>query len=199
MNFQTSFGLRRRSLDSDDVDRSGRGERELLFTERSGGRWVTGVWSTVELVPAPFLSSARLRRHSTWPHGFLRSTRTALRARRRSIVGMAKHGQSLQDPNVNSSPFKDGRSISAINAAPGADVLEQHEPDRCRNPTTTCGSPTCSNNPCRPFVTLSRELPGGTTPAAGFDVKQNPVTVEHSGLAQDLAGAAAASFFGVPV
>jgi hypothetical protein len=33
----------------------------------------------------------------------------------------------------------------------------------------------------------------------GFDVNLNPVTVQHSGLAQIWAGAAAASFFGVPV
>ena len=35
--------------------------------------------------------------------------------------------------------------------------------------------------------------------AQGFDVNQNPVTVQHSGLAQIWAGADAANFFGVPV
>ena len=146
------------------------------------------------LVPGPVLSSAldhvdaQLGRMVSQIHrdGLAGST---------TLIVTAKHGQSPQDPSQLVT-VQDGPIVTAINAAwqqthPGNpslivagtndDVWQSYLSD---NSQTACD-----------FVKAYL----WDHPAQGFDVNQNPVTVQHSGLTRIWAGADAAHFFGVPV
>ena len=147
-----------------------------------------------QLVPGPVLSSAldyvdaQLGRMVSTIHkdGLAGST---------TIIVTAKHGQSPQDPNKLIT-VKDGPIISAINAA-----WAQANPS---NPSLIVAGTDddlwqsyLSDNSQAACDFVKSYLWNHT--ADGFDVNQNPVTVQHSGLAQIWAGADAAHFFGVSV
>jgi arylsulfatase A-like enzyme len=112
-----------------------------------------------------------------------------------TIIVTAKHGQSPQDPNKLIT-VQDGPIISAINAAwaqthPSntALIVAGTDDDLWQSYLSDNSQATCD------FV--KSYLWNHT--AQGYDVAKNPVTVQHSGLAQIWAGAAAANFFGVSV
>jgi hypothetical protein len=147
-----------------------------------------------QLVPGPVLSSAldyvdaQLGRMVSEIHkdGLANST---------TIIVTAKHGQSPIDPSKLVT-VKDGPIISAINAAwsmthPGNPslIVAGTDDDLWQSYLSDNSQAACD------FV--QNYLLNHT--AQGFDVNHNPVTVQHSGLAQVWAGAAAANFFGVPV
>jgi hypothetical protein len=157
--------------------------------EPGGYQWLNG-----QLVPGPVLSSAltyvdaQLGRMVSQIHkdGLTGST---------TIIVTAKHGQSPQDPNKLIT-VKDGPIISAINTAwaqthpNNSNLIVAGTDDDLWQSYLSDNSQTACD-----FV---KDYLWNHT-AAGFDVNQNPVTVQHSGLAQIWAGADAASFFGDPV
>lgn len=112
-----------------------------------------------------------------------------------TIIVTAKHGQSPQDPNELVT-VQDGPIIGAINAAwaqahPGnKNLIVAGTDDDLRQSYLSDNSQAACD-----FV--KNYLRNHT--AQGFDVNDKPVTVQHSGLAQIWAGAAAAKFFGVSV
>jgi arylsulfatase A-like enzyme len=112
-----------------------------------------------------------------------------------TIIVTAKHGQSPQDPNKLVT-IKDGPIISAINAA-----WAQTHPDKpsliVAGTDDDLWQSYLSDNSQAACDFVKSYLWNHT--AQGFDVNLNPVTVQHSGLAQIWAGADAAAFFGVPV
>jgi arylsulfatase A-like enzyme len=112
-----------------------------------------------------------------------------------AIVISAKHGQSPQDPNQLIT-IQDGPNDDAINAA-----WQQTHPDNARlivaGTNDDLWQSFLSDNSQAACDFVKTYLWDHT--AQGYDVNQNPVTVQHSGLAQIWAGAAAADFFGVPV
>jgi hypothetical protein len=147
-----------------------------------------------QLVPGPVLSSAlsyidaQLGRMVSLIHkaGLAGST---------TIIVTAKHGQSPQDPHMLIT-VKDGPIISAINAAwvqthpnNASLIIAGTDDDLWQSYLSDNSQAACD------FV--KSYLWNHT--AQGFDVNKNPVTVQHSGLAQIWAGADAAKFFGVPV
>jgi Type I phosphodiesterase / nucleotide pyrophosphatase len=147
-----------------------------------------------QLVPGPVLSSAldyvdaQLGRMVSQIHkdGLAGST---------TIIVTAKHGQSPQDPSKLIT-VPDGPIISAINAA-----WAQTHPNNTKlivaGTDDDLWQSYLSDNSQAACDFVKNYLWNHT--AAGDDVNKNPVTVQHSGLAQIWAGAAAAKFFGVPV
>ncbi|MCW2572365.1 MAG: type phosphodiesterase/nucleotide pyrophosphatase, partial [Frankiales bacterium] len=147
-----------------------------------------------QLVPGPVLSSAldyvdaQLGRMVSQVHkdGLTGST---------TIIVTAKHGQSPQDPNKLMT-VKDGPIISAINAA-----WAQTHPNNSNlivaGTDDDLWQSYLSDNSQAACDFVKGYLWNHT--AQGYDVNKNPVTVQHSGLAQIWAGADAARFFGVPV
>jgi arylsulfatase A-like enzyme len=112
-----------------------------------------------------------------------------------TIIVTAKHGQSPLNPNELIT-VRDGPIISAINAAwatthPGNTslIVAGTDDDLWQSYLSDNSQAACD------FV--KAYLWDHT--AQGLDVNLNPVTVQHSGLAQIWAGAAAANFFGVAV
>jgi arylsulfatase A-like enzyme len=112
-----------------------------------------------------------------------------------TIIVTAKHGQSPQDPN-HLVTVQDGPIIDAINAA-------WHKTHPSNAKLIVAGTDDdlwqsyLSDNSQAACDFVKNYLWQHT--AQGFDVNKTPVTVQHSGLAQIWAGAAAANFFGVPV
>jgi hypothetical protein len=111
------------------------------------------------------------------------------------MIVTAKHGQSPQDPNKLIT-VQDGPIISAINEA-----WAQTHPS---NPSLIVAGTDddlwqsyLSDNSQAACDFVKSYLWEHT--AQGYDVNHNPITVQHSGLAQIWAGATAAGFFGVPV
>ena len=127
MNFQTVSVAREDPLDSDDVDRSGR-ERELHH-QRSGGRWLPVGQRSARSRPRP-LERARLRRRSTWPHGFCDP-----QGRPRGLDDDHRHGQARPvAAGSEQAHHRPGRPDHQRDQRRlGADAPEQHEPDRRRN------------------------------------------------------------------
>jgi hypothetical protein len=147
-----------------------------------------------QLVPGPVLASAldyvdaQLGRMVAQIHkdGLAGST---------TILVTAKHGQSPQDPSKLIT-VKDGPIVGAINAA-----WAQTHPNNAglivAGTNDDLWQSYLSDNSQDACDFVKSYLWDHT--AEGYDVNQNPVTVQHSGLAQIWAGADAANFFGVPV
>jgi hypothetical protein len=112
-----------------------------------------------------------------------------------TIIVTAKHGQSPQDPNKLIT-VQDGPIITAINAA-----WQQTHPANAKlivaGTDDDLWQSYLSDNSQAACDFVKTYLWDHT--AQGFDVNVNPVTVQHSGLAQIWAGADAAHFLGVPV
>jgi arylsulfatase A-like enzyme len=112
-----------------------------------------------------------------------------------TIIVTAKHGQSPQDP-TKLVTVRDGPIVTAINAA-----WQQTHPDNAHlivaGTNDDLWQSYLSDNSQAACVFVKTYL--WDHPAQGLDVNQNPVTVQHSGLAQIWAGADAAHFFGAPV
>ncbi|MDX6267043.1 MAG: hypothetical protein QOD70_1783, partial [Frankiales bacterium] len=147
-----------------------------------------------QLVPGPVLASAldyvdaQLGRMVAQIHqdGLAGST---------TIIVTAKHGQSPQDPSKLIT-VQDGPIVGAINAA-----WAQTHPNNAglivAGTNDDLWQSYLSDNSQDACAFVKSYLWDHT--AEGYDVNQNPVTVQHSGLAQIWAGADAANFFGVPV
>ena len=156
---------------------------------RGGYQWVNG-----RLVPGPVVSSAL-----DYVDAQLGSMVAAIHkeglANSTTIIVTAKHGQSPQDPNQLIT-VQDGPIISAINAA-----WAQTHPSNTKlivaGTDDDLWQSYLSDNSQVACDFVKNYLWSHT--AQGFDVNDNPVTVQHSGLTQIWAGAAAAKFFGVPV
>jgi hypothetical protein len=154
-----------------------------------GYQWVNG-----RLVPGPVVSSAL-----DYVDAQLGSMVAAIHkeglANSTTIIVTAKHGQSPQDPNQLIT-VQDGPIISAINAA-----WAQTHPSNTKlivaGTDDDLWQSYLSDNSQVACDFVKNYLWSHT--AQGFDVNDNPVTVQHSGLTQIWAGAAAAKFFGVPV
>ena len=190
MNFQTvSVAQKIPMTPTTLIGPDANGNYTTSAPQPGGYQWVNG-----QLVPGPVLSSAleyvdaQLGRMVTEIHkdGLANST---------TIIVTAKHGQSPLNPNELVT-VKDGPIISAINAA-----WAQTHPS---NPSLIVAGTDddlwqsyLSDNSQAACDFVKNYLWDHT--AQGFDIKQNPVTVQHSGLARIWAGAAAANFFGVPV
>jgi len=190
INFQTvSVAQKIRSTPTTLIGPDADGNYTTSAPQAGGYEWVGG-----HLVPGPVLSSALdyvnaqlgrmvagIRRH-----GLAGST---------TIIVTAKHGQSPQDPNELVT-VKDGPIVSAINAAwaqthpTNASLIVAGTDDDLWQSYLSDTSPAATD-----FVKSYL----WNHSAQGFDVNQNPVAVQHSGLAQIWAGADAAKFFGVPV
>jgi hypothetical protein len=146
------------------------------------------------LVPGPVLSSAldyvdaQLGRMVSQIHkeGLAGST---------TVIVTAKHGQSPQDPNKLVT-VKDGPIISAINAA-WAQTHSSNTSLIVAGTDDDLWQSYLSDNSQAACDFVKSYL--WTHEAQGYDVNQNPVTVQHSGLAQIWAGTEAAQFFDVPV
>jgi hypothetical protein len=147
-----------------------------------------------QLVPGPVLSSAldyvdaQLGRMVSQVHkdGLTGST---------TIIVTAKHGQSPQDSSQLIT-VKDGPIISAINAA-WAQTHPNNSSLIVAGTDDDLWQSYLSDNSQAACDFVKGYLWNHT--AQGYDVNQNPVTVQHSGLAQIWAGADAARFFGVPI
>jgi arylsulfatase A-like enzyme len=147
-----------------------------------------------QLVPGPVLSSAlsyidaQLGRMVSLIHkaGLAGST---------TIIVTAKHGQSPQDPNKLIT-VQDGPIVSAINAT-WAQTNPSNTSLIVAGTNDDLWQSYLSDNSQAACDFVKSYLWNHT--AQGFDVNKNPVTVQHSGLAQIWAGADAAKFFGVPV
>jgi len=189
MNFQAvSVAEKIRSTAASLIGPDANGQYTTSAPQPGGYQWVNG-----QLVPGPVLSGAldyvdgQLGRLVAQIHkdGLTSST---------TIIVTAKHGQSPQDPNELVT-VKDGPIVDAINAA-----WAQTHPDN--NSLIVAGTNDdlwqsyLSDNSQAACDFVKDYLWNHT--AQGFDVNKNPVTVQHSGLAQIWAGADAANFFGVP-
>jgi hypothetical protein len=145
-------------------------------------------------VPGPVLSSAlnyvdaQLGRMVAEIHkeGLANST---------TIIVTAKHGQSPTDPKKLIT-VQDGPIISAINSA-WAQTHPKNTSLIVAGTDDDLWQSYLSDNSQSACNFVKKYLWNHTAP--GFDINDNPVTVQHSGLAQIWAGSAAAKFFGVPV
>ncbi len=155
------------------------GNRNYTTSAPEAGGYQRGRQSARSTGPRP-LERARLRRRSTWPASFLRSTRTASRAR------LADHRHGKARPVAAGSnelrTVKDGPIISAINAA-WAQTHPSNTSLIVAGTDDDLWQSYLSDN-LAGRLRLRQELPGGNHTAQGFDVSLNPVTVQHSGLAQ---------------
>jgi arylsulfatase A-like enzyme len=189
MNFQSvSVAEKLRSTSATLVGPDAHGNYTTSAPQPGGYQWVNG-----QLVPGPVLTGAfdyvdaQLGRMVTQIHkeGLAGST---------TIIVTAKHGQSPQDPNELVT-VKDGPIVSAIN-----DAWAQTHPDNTSlivaGTNDDLWQSYLSDNSQAACDFVKSYL--WTHTAQGFDVNKNPVTVQHSGLAQIWAGADAADFFGVP-
>jgi Type I phosphodiesterase / nucleotide pyrophosphatase len=190
MNFQTvSVAQKIPMISTTLIGPDANGNYTTSAPQPGGYQWVNG-----QLVPGPVLSSAldyvdaQLGRMVAQIHkdGTANST---------TIIVTAKHGQSPQNPNELVT-VKDGPIISAINAAWAQThptntslIVAGTDDDLWQSYLSDTSQAACD------FV--KNYLWNHT--AQGYDINHNPVTVQHSGLAQIWAGAAAANFFGVPV
>ncbi|KHL00109.1 hypothetical protein LK09_00875 [Microbacterium mangrovi] len=189
MNFQTvSVAQKIRSTPTTLIKKAD-GSYTTSAPQAGGYAWVDG-----ELVPGPVLSSAldyvdaQLGRMVSGIHraGLTGST---------TIIVTAKHGQSPQDPNKLVT-IKDGPIVSAINAA-----WAQTHPG---NPSLIVAG--TDDDLWQSYLSDTSQAAADFVKtylwdhtAQGLDVNKQPVTVQHSGLAEIWAGADAAAFFGTPV
>jgi len=190
MNFQTvSVAQKIPSTPTTLIGPDANGNYTTSAPEPGGYQWVDG-----RLVPGPVVSSAldyvdaQLGRLVSEIHkeGLAPST---------TIIVTAKHGQSPQDPNELVT-VQDGPVISAINAA----WAETHPSN------TTLIVAGTDDDVWQSYLSDNSQAACDFVKAylwnhsaQGFDVNKDPVTVQHSGLAQIWAGADAANFFGVAV
>ena len=190
MNFQTvSVAEKIRSTPTTLIGPDASGNYTTSNPEAGGYQWVNG-----QLVPGPVLSSAfdyvdaQLGRMVSTIHkdGLAGST---------AIIVTAKHGQSPQDPNKLIT-VQDGPIVSAINAA-WAQLHPSNTSLIVAGTNDDLWQSYLSDNSQTACDFVKSYLWNHT--ADGFDVNKNPVTVQHSGLAEIWAGAEAAHFFGVPV
>jgi hypothetical protein len=190
MNFQTvSVAQKIRSTPTTLIGPDANGNYTTSAPQAGGYQWVNG-----QLVPGPVLSSAldyvdaQLGRMVSEIHkqGLAPST---------TIIVTAKHGQSPQDPNELVT-VQDGPIIDAINAA-----WAQTHPNNTKlivaGTDDDLWQSYLSDNSPAACDFVKSYLWDHT--AQGYDVNKNPVTVQHSGLAQIWAGDEAANFFGVTV
>jgi hypothetical protein len=190
MNFQAvSVAQKIRSTPTTLVGPDANGDYTTSAPLLGGYQRVNG-----ELVPGPVVSNAldyvdaQLGRMVSEIHkdGLTGST---------TIIVTAKHGQSPQDPNKLIT-VQDGPIITAINAA-----WQQTHPANAKlivaGTDDDLWQSYLSDNSQAACDFVKTYLWDHT--AQGYDVNENPVTVQHSGLAQIWAGADAAQFFGVPV
>ena len=190
MNFQAvSVAQKIRSTPTTLLGPDANGDYTTSAPQPGGYQRVNG-----QLVPGPVLTSAldyvntQLGRMVSEIHhdGLTGST---------TIIVTAKHGQSPQDPDKLIT-VQDGPIITAINAA-----WQQTHPANAHlivaGTDDDLWQSYLSDNSQAACDFVKSYLWDHT--AQGFDVDQNPVTVQHSGLAQIWAGARAADFFGVPV
>jgi predicted AlkP superfamily pyrophosphatase or phosphodiesterase len=190
MNFQTvSVAQKIRSTPTTLIGPDANGNYTTSAPEPGGYQWVNG-----QLVPGPVLSSAldyvdaQLGRMVSEIHkdGLAGST---------TIIVTAKHGQSPQDPSKLIT-VQDGPIINAINAA-WAQAHPTNTSLIVAGTDDDLWQSYLSDNSQAACDFVKNYLWNHT--AQGYDVNKNQVTVQHSGLAQIWAGAAAASFFGVAV
>lgn len=189
MNFQAVSVAQKLRSTSASLVKNADGTYTETPAQPGGYQWVDG-----KLVPGPVLSSAlnfadaQLGRLVAEIHkeGLANST---------TVIVTAKHGQSPQDPNKLVT-VQDGPIVDAINAA-----WAQTHPS---NPTLIVAGTNddlwqsyLSDNSQAADDFVKDYLWNHT--AQGYDVHKNPVTVQHSGLAQIWSGAEVASFFGAPV
>ncbi len=190
MNFQTvSVAQKIRSTATTLIGPDANGNYTTSAPQPGGYQWVNG-----QLVPGPVLASA-LDYADAQLGRMVSEIRKDGLAGSTTIIVTAKHGQSPQDP-TKLITVRDAPIISAINAAwaqahPGNTslIVAGTDDDLWQSYLSDNSQTACE------FV--KSYLWNHT--AQGYDVNQNPVTVQHSGLAQIWAGAAAANFFGVPV
>jgi arylsulfatase A-like enzyme len=190
MNFQTvSVAQKIRSTPTTLIGPDAQGNYTTSAPQPGGYQWVNG-----NLVPGPVLSSA-LDYTDAQLGRMVAEIRRAGLAGSTTIIVTAKHGQSPQDP-TKLVTVQDGPIIAAVNAAwaqthPGNTslIVAGTDDDLWQSYLSDNSQAACD------FV--KSYLWSHT--AQGYDVNKNPVTVQHSGLAQIWAGAAAAQFFGVPV
>jgi hypothetical protein len=190
MNFQTLSVAQKIVSDSTTLIGPDKNGKYTTSAPQPGGyQLVDG-----KVVPGPVVSSAldyvnaQLGRMVATLHkdGLANST---------TIIVTAKHGQSPVNP-TQLVTVQDGPIIDAINAAwakthpSNSKLIVAGTDDDLWQSYLSDNSQTADN-----FV--KNYLWGHT--AQGFDVNDNPVTVQHSGLSQIWAGAGAAHFFGVAV
>jgi hypothetical protein len=191
MNFQTvSVAQKIRLTPTTLIGPDANGNYTTSAPQPGGYQLVNG-----QPVPGPVLSSAldyvdaQLGRMVSEIHkdGLANST---------TIIVTAKHGQSPIDPSKLVT-VKDGPIITAINAAWAAQSHPSNPSLIVAGTDDDLWQSYLSDNSQAASDFVKNYLWNHT--AAGFDVNLNPVTVQHSGLAQIWAGADAANFFGVPV
>ena len=190
MNFQSvSVAQKIRSTPTTLIGPDANGGYTTSAPEPGGYERVNG-----RLVPGPVLSSA-LDYVDAQLTRMVAEIRKAGLAGSTTIIVTAKHGQSPQDPNELIT-VQDGPIISAINAA----WHDAHPSDPnliVAGTDDDLWQSYLSDNSQAACDFVKSYLWDHT--AQGYDVNKNPVTVQHSGLAQIWAGADAAKFFGVPV
>jgi hypothetical protein len=190
MNFQAlSVAQKIRSTPTTLTGPDANGNYTTSAAQPGGYQWVNG-----HLVPGPVVSSAldyvnaQLGRMVSKLHkdGLANST---------TIILTAKHGQSPQDPHKLIT-VQDGPIIDAINNA-----WHRTHPDNAKlivaGTDDDLWQSYLSDNSQAADDFVKTYLWDHT--AQGYDANNNPVTVQHSGLAHIWAGAEAARFFGVRV
>jgi hypothetical protein len=190
MNFQTvSVAQKIRSTPTTLIGPDANGNYTTSAPQAGGYEWVNG-----QLVPGPVLSSA-LDYVSAQLGRMVRELHRDGLSNSTTIIVTAKHGQSPTNPNELVT-VPDGPIISAINAA-----WAQTHPSNSKlivaGTDDDLWQSYLSDNSQAACDFVKNYL--WSHSASGFDVNKNPVTVQHSGLAQIWAGSAAAQFFGVPV
>ena len=190
MNFQTLSVAQK--IPSDPTTLIGpdkNGNYTTSAPQPGGYQFVNG-----KLIPGPVVSSA-LDYVNAQLGRMLAEVRKDGLASSTTIIVTAKHGQSPIDPNELVT-VQDGPIVSAINAAWAKThpsntslIVAGTDDDLWQSYLSDNSQAACN------FV--ENYLWNHT--AQGYDINKNPVTVQHSGLAQIWAGAAAAKFFGVPV
>ena len=113
-----------------------------------------------------------------------------------AIIVTAKHGQSPQDPEPADA---DRRRPDHRRDQRGVDrgAPRRRQPDRRRHRRRLCGRATCRT--ARRRRRTSSRTTCGTTPRPGVNYSGGTRTLAPLRLGADIAGQAAANFFGVPV
>ncbi len=190
MNFQTvSVAQKIKSTPTTLIGPDAHGNYTTSAPKPGGYKWAGG-----HLVPGPVLSSA-LNYVDVQLGRMIAAIRKAGLAKSTTIIVTAKHGQSPRDPKQLVT-VQDGPIISAINAA-WAKTHPKNTTLIVAGTDDDLWQSYLSDNSQNACNFVKSYLWNHTAP--GFDVNDNPVTVQHSGLARIWAGSAAARFFGVPV
>ena len=190
MNFQTLSVAQKIPSDSTTLIGPDKNGNYTTSAPQAGGYQLVGG----KVVPGPVVSSA-LDYVNVQLGRLVAAIHTEGLANSTTIIVTAKHGQSPVNPQQLVT-IQDGPIIDAVNAAwakthpSNTKLIVAGTDDDLWQSYLSDNSQSADN-----FV--KNYLWNHT--AQGFDVNHNPVTVQHSGLAQIWAGAAAAKFFGVPV